>query len=66
MNRSFLKKKKKSAEEGGNTDIKCSGSALVWEVIEMLALSWLDNSGPNPSVPMQFQIISPMGAMLLR
>lgn len=64
----LFKKKKKKCRGRGKWwyQMKCLGSALVWEVIEMLALFWLDNSGPNPSVPMQFQMISPMEAMLLR
>lgn len=68
----FLKKKKKVQRKGEILFLsvqryqmfrKCIGLGDDWNG---LALPWLDNSGPNPSAPMQFQMISSMGAVLLR
>lgn len=69
----FLKGKKKKCRGRGKycssvcEDIKCSGSALVWGMMQIaLGLPWLDNRGPNPSAPLPFRVISPMGIMLGR
>lgn len=69
----FFKKKKKKVQRNGEMLFLCVQRYLIFRKCiglgddwNGLALPWLDNSGPNPSAPMQFQMISPMGTMLLR